>query len=698
MVPQQPYMQNVHLPSVPKTTASNTKINIDQSCESNTSKSNNKTFNYNIDSIVYENPKTNIQVTTIENKSVSQAMSNERSKIDSQTVIPLENKDCELKLSANKSLSQQILPLELKTESKIDRSFHKENTNNNKDEITLLNILGLNKDFTKRICVNATEDEKDFSQYKSTVFGNSNLPELSALVKHGSTPVNNSRHKTFSPQLPAPSPNYPVQSQVTQNIVDSAKDNHKTILTGSVPVNNSYMNTFPTTSQTCTDSITSDSVISSENKNKLEIEKNEVNMKIEVQKFEGTKCNPQIKKENGKIMKPCLNNLKIKSHFTILNVPKFRVPSFKRKQLSKIDLACLKKKMRREKKIQKPKRNNKLTDGDSNVTKQFGVRVYGYSDSSSSSSSDTGSDCEDSKYDTWIKSGPPLKPNYTAEKLCFLQVFGLTTHMRKNSLELQKLERRKWLQVQQSDDNNESDRKVCPLNLPVPSNSPSILNHTTDYKKKSNFLQVLGLSNVPVRTRDDIEKNWMKIMEERLRRNHESPLTCYSLIYHQKQKGHMSSESNALLRSPSVHFKIPSVHRLSNLGAHRISSAGPTHVKSIEINVPYFQYTRDRTKDCANSSSFKAKQSISNNRFKWPGIQEIMESYQVFSKDRQQEIETLTKQNQALKEEAKAILCQERLLVKKQRGLNSALFLMEQEKKRLQKETYYLKNIIDAFR
>lgn len=71
---------------------------------------------------------------------------------------------------------------------------------------------------------------------------------------------------------------------------------------------------------------------------------------------------------------------------------------------------------------------------------------------------------------------------------------------------MKKLERRKWQQMitisGQSNHETQSEKKVCSLNLPVPSKSPSILNYSTDYRKKSRFLQILGLNTVPAKIRD----------------------------------------------------------------------------------------------------------------------------------------------------------------------------------------------------
>lgn len=130
------------------------------------------------------------------------------------------------------------------------------------------------------------------------------------------------------------------------------------------------------------------------------------------------------------------------SLFTVLNVPNINCQTqnpIRRQKLSKIDLATLKRKRKRQKRLLKsPKQEVKASvehEKSSNgyYTTDFGVRVYGYSDSSDSSvysSSDLDSDCSD--VDLWIKSGPPCKLDLRTEKVDFLKIVGLTTHTTRN--------------------------------------------------------------------------------------------------------------------------------------------------------------------------------------------------------------------------------------------------------------------------
>lgn len=68
-----------------------------------------------------------------------------------------------------------------------------------------------------------------------------------------------------------------------------------------------------------------------------------------------------------------------------------------------------------------------------------------------------------------------------------------------SDVELEKLERRKWLQPCNWDFKKEN--RIVPLDLPVPLQSPSVLNNLPDYRLKTNFLESLGLRNISLQAR-----------------------------------------------------------------------------------------------------------------------------------------------------------------------------------------------------
>lgn len=380
------------------------------------------------------------------------------------------------------------------------------------------------------------------SDYKYQDFGSSE-------VKHARTPISNVP-PTHSPQLPIPSPNYPVQTQLTTETICSAslttittsgcESNYQqnkhvdtNIPNTYVPtINNNYIsaphhtsqNEIQQTNATTTDIaygvVIQENEASSKHQNATTNvvafdEISNTNQKINLH-YDETKTKYNYK-NNFKSNNNNISN-KENSQFTVLNVPNFncQTSSTRKPKLSKIDLAIVKRKRRRQNKH--VKMNNSITTENNKTSPKysydFGVKVYGYSDSSSSNSCSS-SECEsDSEVDLWIKSGPPCKLDVKPEKVNFLQGFGLTTFNKRNckiyffmprfvlinciylivAVELEKLERRKWQPPWKS---LETNTKNDILDLPVPSQSPSVLNTCHDSQQKNYFLNLLGLKNVP---------------------------------------------------------------------------------------------------------------------------------------------------------------------------------------------------------
>jgi hypothetical protein len=295
-----------------------------------------------------------------------------------------------------------------------------------------------------------------------------------------------------------------------------------------------------------------------------------------------------------------------------------------------------------------------------------------------------------------------------------------------SDVELEKLERRKW-QPAWNVSVDAGEERLVPLNLPVPLQSPSVLNSLPDYRMKSNFLQILGLRNVPVQTRQELEKTWMKIVEERIRRNCESALTKYTIKAYKKHKAVNKLKPNGLIETNNnnctdITFKIPIVHQYGQT-ISTIKQEDPlNNSKNIEYNyVPLTMVLLEHPKNNrVIQNEFKIddikSEEVEKTKVKqWPGIQEIMESYQAFSKgdfhcflsffflhfeisEREGEIEALSKRCTSLKEEVIMKQFEVKYLERRQRELHSTLFLTEQERKRLQKILDQLNNIVNAFR
>lgn len=255
-----------------------------------------------------------------------------------------------------------------------------------------------------------TEEKKVKEEPSEGRFFDSVYSDMSSEVKHASTPVNNVSQQTHSPQLPVPSPNLPIEpKQVLPNTF--------------VPtINNNYISAPHSTSQNelrKTDCFETHSTELTE--------KSSNSAKPLTLKPINKLCNStEIVVENQKSNE---------TSFTVLNIPNlnFQAPPVKRQKLSKIDVATIRRKMRRQKRLIKPKEPKIINDNNTKVTVDFGVSVFGYSDNSSSSSLSS-SDCESEgpDVDLWIKSGPPCKLDIRPEKVRFLEIFGLTTHTKKN--------------------------------------------------------------------------------------------------------------------------------------------------------------------------------------------------------------------------------------------------------------------------
>lgn len=365
-----------------------------------------------------------------------------------------------------------------------------------KDDVDVVKMNGTTMMVADKQQVHNNSSERFINVYNT-------FADKSGEVKHARTPLNicsNVTLQTHSPQLPIPSPNYPIQTQ-SHNIMETAAstcqknqihtqpNNNNTF----VPiVNNNYINNTPqAASQNDLNKIDYQIVHSIDLKNNVNNNKKEssnehlTNLSSEckmddikqINKVNSTtsnieqhtttmttNCSSIDKSQNAcelnvstikteKISETSNHNNNINTNmpietkydncgaFTVLNIPnlQFQQPPNKRQKLSKIDLATLRRKIRRQKRLIKPREKRTLITSPIHLTNtcksDFGVAVLGFSDSSSSSSSFTSSsdesDC-DEQMDLWIKSGPPCKPDYRKNKLDFLGIFKLTTHVKKN--------------------------------------------------------------------------------------------------------------------------------------------------------------------------------------------------------------------------------------------------------------------------
>ncbi|CAH1112311.1 unnamed protein product [Psylliodes chrysocephalus] len=507
---------------------------------------------------------------------------------------------------------------------------------NNKDSI-LSKDVALTKKIPKKVL---NVDQNDDFMFR----------DKSSEVKHALTPIIDDKipNHSCSPQLPAPSPNYPVQSCT----ISESNNN-----------NSNINNPLPQTTAT----------------------------------ISHKKLNKNSKKQIETMKKSAIQE----SNFTILNIPNIPVKA-KRQRLSKIDLATRK---RLNRKKEKKKRNPKSKSDK--VSVEYGIMVYGYSDGSDSDVSlSSDSDSSDVDIDLVIKNGPPLEMDSSPFKMNFLKTLQLTTHRMKNFIELQKLQKRKWLDpctIQET-----SKEKTVSLNLPVPLKSTLTLSMLQNYKAKKAFYQLLGLKIVSAANKQELEKNWLEVVKDRLKRNCESSVTKFT---EKLQK--ITSEKNDRLsidnKINEEHLKLPITHqyKIHNLHIDRkqdcknfinpdIGTNNPLPLSTISLGNRFSIKTADKLDGFKENISV-VKEDF-NNSYKWPGIANIIEAYKKYSKDRNDQSCQLRKRQSMLVDENSKKQKEVRSLERRQRELCSILFRRENEKRELQSSIDQLKNCINPFR
>lgn len=246
-------------------------------------------------------------------------------------------------------------------------------------------------------------------------------PDICADVKHARTPLNTVNQETHSPQLPIPSPNYPVQAeaQLPNTVVPT--------------INNNYITTPHATSQCDLKENTTPSTEccqphSNRLNNKSDLKQTDHLSNVDLGESKRNNTIINLNKVNLPVVKTECSAKKVQdteNSFTVLNIPSltFQAPlPSKKPKLSKIDLATLKRKMRRKKRLKTEKLATKIKNENGSFTDTSG----------SSYCSSTESESESTFRNLWIKTGPPSKPDMKPEKVEFFKLFGLTTHPEKN--------------------------------------------------------------------------------------------------------------------------------------------------------------------------------------------------------------------------------------------------------------------------
>lgn len=702
-------------------------------------------------------------------------------------------------------------------------------------------------------------DKLTDTKNESNDYGVYKYHDLSSEVKHAHTPINVAQ--THSPQLPMPSPNYPVQTQLSmdssqtptfptnlESFSAAVSSNSTSYVHNTLPpntyvptLNNNYISAPQITSQSDVKentfvkrdlpnpAINTESYVepitSIVNNKSYKLttnlsETNNLNNKgLSDASFDNTpylsKVNPTL---NAKVqqqpkcdlketlnhpalpeyaqkhsenqndfsnsfstfnsthaeqkMMNCLDYVKIQNivnacqkrglnsdiKFTVLNVPtlSYQSPPSKKQGLSRIDVAIMKRKQRLQKRVSKHQvrtkenksglENSTENLSDSNVTTEHGIPIYGYPDSPESNicSEDESDSDSSNSVDLWIKAGPPCKPVLTSEKLKFMRGVDLVTLNKRDDVNFEKLKRRKWQSPWKCLEESKSKINDT-LDLPVPSQSPSVLNTTSDRHHKNDFLQLLELRTVSPIIREDFEVAWMKIIHERLKRDCGSALTTYSIRAQRKRKerevleffasNHNNNHINSFNKNHNNQV-VPNNQSIQNnkLALQTSSFRQNRNLKDSVNTEPTIKtptpsklikyFPRIKQEDCITSfnsinnkncvpltmviveqkpwavkeEGVEEKREEVKDQFNWPGIQEVTESYQKFAKDRDNEITTERLKCAELKEKVKFKQAESKFLERRHRELHSTFFGYEQEQKKIQKTIDHLTKITNAFR
>ncbi|XP_031359278.1 uncharacterized protein LOC116182860 [Photinus pyralis] len=381
--------------------------------------------------------------------------------------------------------------------------------------------------------------------------------DRSGEIKHAQTPVNCSIQQSHSPQLPISSPSYPVQTFLSSDfdcskitIVESDKLFNGVSHSKQPPVLQPATNTnLEIGTNECKSAVSFWDLhlpYSTASTFNVQVQERESMGNITIKDLLSQSANNKALVDDENNTQPTL--MGNESSCVVLNVPAVNChqPPLKKQKVSKIDIAtkrrkqlrerrhlkmnCIKSKSVSESDTAKIKRERivfeRITTHKGTVT-NFGVPVFGFSDSSSSSSccsSDYESDVAD--VEAVNVNDAPLVLDFAKEKVQFLKLFGIVTHRKRNAVELSKLERRRW-QPNWIPPTEHSSKLV--LDLPVPSITASSMGNSL----KMHFMHVLGLQTFPADIKYDYEMDWLKVIQDRTKRNCASSLSEYYLKVHE---------------------------------------------------------------------------------------------------------------------------------------------------------------------
>ncbi|XP_067006122.2 uncharacterized protein px isoform X2 [Anabrus simplex] len=291
--------------------------------------------------------------------------------------------------------------------------------------------------------------------------------------------------------------------------------------------------------------------------------------------------------------------------------------------------------------------------------------------------SDSDSEENDALLSVWLTKGPPSKLDASPQKIKFLGLLGLITLRKRNELELRKLERRllhnpSILSNIEELPSPEESSPSEPLSLPTPHESPDSLSRLVDYKNKVRFLRGLGLESLSRKDREEGEIIWQTVIAERLRRKCINSVVAYCNKSKpekispatQSEVPEVPSESCPLLEESARLLKLipdspdrlwtagglkrplsppsdkvlllPTMGQNGTRPGYRFASIPPASTLLLQNGVK--RLAPDREGDGEHHPDTTGSEE---ERFRWPGVELVMEAYQRYSAEMALELSIL---------------------------------------------------------
>lgn len=139
----------------------------------------------------------------------------------------------------------------------------------------------------------------------------------------------------------------------------------------------------------------------------------------------------------------------------------------------------------------------------------------------------------------------------------------------------------------------------------------------------------------------DMENVWMEIIEERLKRNCESAVTKYSVLYHKK----VASKNNGLVEMGSKikpeNKRFPIFQPMKRESDNFLN--GTVQYAYTPITMVLIEQRKGESNNCMSKKPYtvmekkicnvkQERQKNEDDEFEWPGVNEVMEAYHKYAR------------------------------------------------------------------